>query len=499
MPTSFSLPRGARRLIVAPVAVAALLVGAGLPSQEATASPRDPQLVSALGTVLNDSRSKTESSAIVLDATDGTMLYGRNSTKALIPASNTKSLTAAAALETLGPSYRFKTDVIRRAKINNGVLEGRLYLKGYGDPTTRLSDLTSLAKQVRAAGIHTVEGKLVADSTFFDAQRYNPNWNKSYATDYYAAEISALTLAPNADLDSGTVYINYQPGKKGSKAKITTTPAAAAKYLKINNQTTTSASGTSTTIKVSRAWQSKTVTVTGRIATNRGTSSRLITVTRPDLYAAAVFRAELAKAGVKVLGSTTSLKIPAGSQKRIARDYSMPLSQLMTPFMKLSNNMHAEALTKTMGTLKGRPGNWTDGLSYTTGYLRTIGVPMTGVALVDGSGLTRGNRITPRALATLLQKAQAEPWFPIFRGALPVAGNRTRMVGGTLRNRMDGTAAANNARAKTGTLTGVTALSGYVTGADGRRYVFAMISNYSGSTPRPVENSFVIKLARWNG
>jgi serine-type D-Ala-D-Ala carboxypeptidase/endopeptidase (penicillin-binding protein 4) len=120
---------------------------------------------------------------------------------------------------------------------------------------------------------------------------------------------------------------------------------------------------------------------------------------------------------------------------------------------------------------------------------------MAGVSLTDGSGLTRRNQITGRAMARLLFKARKEPWFPTFYASFPVAGNRERMVGGTLRNRMTGTRAANNARGKTGTLTGVTALSGYVTGASGQKYVFVMLSNYTRSTPRPVENTFVIALA----
>jgi D-alanyl-D-alanine carboxypeptidase/D-alanyl-D-alanine-endopeptidase (penicillin-binding protein 4) len=223
----------------------------------------------------------------------------------------------------------------------------------------------------------------------------------------------------------------------------------------------------------------------------------MITVDRPELYAGAVFRAELAKAGVTIAGGTAIAPIPDASHRLVAVDRSMPLSQLLVPFMKLSNNMHAEALTKTMGTLKGRPGNWADGLSYTKAYLKSTGAPMAGVVLVDGSGLTRRNKLTPRALARFLDKIQDETWWPTFDRALPVAGNTQRMVGGTLRHRMNGTKAANNAHAKTGTLSGVTALSGYVTGADGRRYVFSMLSQYTGSTPRPVENTFVVTLAGW--
>jgi D-alanyl-D-alanine carboxypeptidase/D-alanyl-D-alanine-endopeptidase (penicillin-binding protein 4) len=175
----------------------------------------------------------------------------------------------------------------------------------------------------------------------------------------------------------------------------------------------------------------------------------------------------------------------------------MPLRKLLQPFLKLSNNMHAEALTKAMSAATGGPGSWTDGLHHTLAYLASIGTPMSHVKLVDGSGLTRANKITTRAMATVLWEVRSEAWFGDFYAALPVAGNRNRSVGGTLRSRMNGTRAANNAHAKTGTLTGVTALSGYVRGRDGRLYVFSMLSNYTGSTPRPVENTLVVALANW--
>jgi serine-type D-Ala-D-Ala carboxypeptidase/endopeptidase (penicillin-binding protein 4) len=458
----------------------------------------DTALVTRLNSVMKDSRVQhATSGAIVLDAKDGSQLYGRYADRAVTPASNTKILTAATALHVLGPGYRFKTEVIRRASLGaDGVLHGRLYLKGYGDPTTMQADYAALARQVRAYGIRRVSDKLVVDSTFFDSVRYNPNWSTGYASDYYAAQISALTVAPNTDYDSGTTIIKYAPGSRGKRAKITTVPAAAATYVKIVNKTTTSARGTSTSFWAHRAYGTNTITVNGRVPVGRS-GSWMITVDKPELYAGAVFRAELAKAGVTIAGGTAIAPIPDASRRLVAVDRSMPLSQLLVPFMKLSNNMHAEALTKTMGTLKGRPGNWDDGLSYTKAYLKSTGAPMAGVVLVDGSGLTRRNKLTPRALARFLDKIQDETWWPTFDRALPVAGNSNRMVGGTLRHRMNGTKAANKAHAKTGTLSGVTALSGYVTGADGRRYVFSMLSQYTGSTPRPVENTFVVTLAGW--
>jgi serine-type D-Ala-D-Ala carboxypeptidase/endopeptidase (penicillin-binding protein 4) len=480
------------------VVIAALSGAIRLAVSPPAQAVQDPGLVRKINSVMADSRvQRAKSSAVVLDATTGERVYSRNGIVPRIPASNTKILTAAAALETLGERFTFHTDVFRRDNLVNGVLYGPLYLKGYGDPTTRQSDFAALARQVKVAGITKVAGRLVVDSSYFDHVRYNPGWSTGYAADYYAAEISALTVSPNADFDSGTVIIRYAPGRTGQRAKITTIPAAAAAYLDIKNLTTTSAKGTSTTFSASRRHGSNTITVRGRVPVGRSAGYWQITVDKPELYAGAVFRAELAKQKIKVVASTVIGTTPLSNRKRVARDRSMTLANLLVPFMKLSNNMHAEALTKTMGRVKHGSGSWRSGLAVTTSYLRRIHVPMEGLSLTDGSGLTRQNQITGRALTKLLYKARKEPWFGSFYRSFPVAGNRERLVGGTLRNRMNHTRAAGNARAKTGTLTGVTALSGYVTGADGRKYVFSMLSNYSWGTPRPVENTFVITLAGW--
>jgi D-alanyl-D-alanine carboxypeptidase/D-alanyl-D-alanine-endopeptidase (penicillin-binding protein 4) len=465
----------------------------------ADASPADPGLNAKISSVMRDTRvTKARSAAIVLDGSDGRELYKRYAWRGTTPASNTKIVTAVTAMHTLGPNYRFKTEVIRRGRVGGGTLHGHLYLKGYGDPTLRQSDLRALAEQVRAAGIRTVTGSLVADASFFDNVRYNPNWSTAYADDYYAAEVSGLTLAPDADLNAGTVMINYAPGSAaGKRAKISFTPAAAKSYLRISNKAVTGKRGSATTFSASRSYGSATIQLRGRVPRDRATGHTLITVSRPDLYAAAVFRAELTRAGVAIRGTTKSIPTPATSRTVITRDTSMTLSKLLVPFLKLSNNSHAEALTKAMGARKGRPGNWADGLSYTKAYMKKLGAPMKEVRLKDGSGLTRANRLTARGLARVLYRVQRESWFPAFSAALPVAGNSDRMTGGSLRYRMTGTRAANNARAKTGSLTGVTSLSGYVRGRDGRRYVFSMLSEYSGTSPRPVEDKFVVALANW--
>jgi D-alanyl-D-alanine carboxypeptidase/D-alanyl-D-alanine-endopeptidase (penicillin-binding protein 4) len=493
-------PRVLPRLLAWSALMAVLVAGTtARPVAPAAAAISDPALATKVRTLMKDWRvQQARSSTLVLDATSGSTLYSRYGSRSTTPASNTKIATAAAAMHVLGPDYRFKTEVVRRGKVVNGTLRGNLYLKGFGDPTTLRSDFQALARSVAAKGIRRVSSKLVADASFFDSVRYSPYWSTGYASDYYAAQISALTAAPNADYDAGTVIVGYRAGTVGSRAKITVTPATAARYLTIRNDTRTGSRGSSDSVSMSRSLGTNVVTVSGRVPAG-GSGREWVTVHRPDLYAAALFRAELGKAGVRVDGVTTAATVPSGSRTVIARDRSMRLSALLVPFMKLSNNMHAEALTKAMAVKAGRAGTWANGLALTKAYLRSRGVPMTGVVLNDGSGLTRTNKLTTRALGVLLHRVQRESWFPAFYASLPVAGASDRMTGGTLRSRMRGTRAAGNAHAKTGSLTGVTALSGYVRGRNGRLYIFSMLSQYSGTSPRPVEDKVVVTLANHSG
>jgi D-alanyl-D-alanine carboxypeptidase/D-alanyl-D-alanine-endopeptidase (penicillin-binding protein 4) len=444
-------------VLAAPVALghpaqAAPVVGDPAGGATASTATSRARLTSTLSSILNDARSRTESDVSVLDAETGATVYARRATSASMPASNTKILTAVTAMHVLGPDYRFTTDVVRRGRVTDGVLHGSLYLVGHGDPTSRQSDYKALAARVRAAGISKITGRIVADGSFFDDQRYNPGWSTSYASEYYAAQTAALTVAPDADYDSGTVLVKVKGGARGARPTLSTTPGVAKKYVHLVNRATTTGS---TGVSLSRRLGGNTVTVRGHV--KAGTRwSGLVTVDRPELYAAAVFREELVRRDVDVEGGTRLGTTPPTQRTRVARDTSMTLSDLLVPFLKLSNNLHAEALTKTMGTLDGAPGSWPAGLARTSAYLKELGVPTKGVTLTDGSGVTRRNRLTPVALTTVLVKVRDEPWWPAFDHALPVAGVDSHWVGGTLRHRMNGTRAAKNAHAKTGSLTGVT-------------------------------------------
>nr|BFE83018.1 hypothetical protein GCM10020093_056190 [Planobispora longispora] len=199
---------------------------------------------------------------------------------------------------------------------------------------------------------------------------------------------------------------------------------------------------------------------------------------------------------MRVLGRTARGAAPSGAAT-VAERRSMPLGELLVPFMKLSNNMHAEILTKSIGREVSGAGTWSAGLAAITSFAQANRMPT--LRMRDGSGLSRVDGLTPGGVTGMLLALRSQPWFDTWYGSLPVAGEADRMVGGTLRSRMRGTPAAGNVRAKTGSLTGVTSLSGYVTGADGEPLVFSiMINQYLSASPKDVEDKIAIRLARFS-
>ena len=479
----------------------ALLTQPG-PAQAAATLPTaagDTALAAKLAGVLKDSRvTKATVGVVVAESSSGTELYTRSSSTALKPASNMKLLTSAAALDLLGPDATFSTEVFSPAG-PSGATVSRLYLRGNGDPTVRESDLRSLAAQVEAAGVRRVTGSVIGDGGFFDNDKYNNYWNPRDYNSSYAAQISGLTLSPSSALRVGTVNVTYNPGSaRGKRAVLGVVPALAGGYLKLVNKTTTGTTGSGSTIGVRRTNGTNTVTVTGRVALKRGTATAVVTVSNPARYAAHVFTRMLESMGVAVDGAPTTGSLPS-SRVRLASDTSVPVSAIVRMLMKPSNNGMTEHLIKTLGRVGDKPGTWAAGSARVLSWLRTTqSVPGT-VRIVDGSGLAHTNRVTARVLVRALQYARTRSWFGTFYDALPVAGISDPAIGGTLTSRMVKTAAQGNLRAKTGTLSGVTALSGYVADRDGRLYTFSMLGSYRSSTPRPVFDKLGATLAGWDG
>ncbi|TDU86784.1 D-alanyl-D-alanine carboxypeptidase/D-alanyl-D-alanine-endopeptidase (penicillin-binding protein 4) [Kribbella voronezhensis] len=492
------LPRVSSRGLVA--VAAAVAATAGLVTQSvgapAPAAVQATPLQQQLDTLLQDPRyDGSQVGLVVRDATTGETLYDHDGGSRLLPASNTKLFSSTAAMHTLGADYRFHTDALATAQVTAGKLRGNLYLKGFGDPTSLESDYVGLAQQLAKAGIRRIDGDLIADDTYFDKVRLGDSWAWDDEPFYYSAQISALTLAPNTDYDSGTAIVESRPGATvGAPVNLTLVPAN--DVIKLVNTATTGAAGSANTLTIERDHGTNIVRVTGSVPAGAAVGQEWVTVWEPELYAADVFRRALTAQGIKVVGHLRTSATPA-TARRLARDESMTVGELMTPFLKLSNNMHAETLVKAMGAVAAASGSWSAGLDVVTDYAQSVGVDTSKIRLSDGSGLSRKVNVTAKSVTDILLAAQHEPWFQQWYDALPIAGNPNRFVGGTLRSRMANTPAANNLHGKTGSLTGVTALSGYVTTKDGRKLVFSMISNNYLSSPRSVEDAVGVLLASW--
>ncbi|MEU6303939.1 D-alanyl-D-alanine carboxypeptidase/D-alanyl-D-alanine endopeptidase [Streptomyces chartreusis] len=493
---SGSRPNSRSRLWTWPLAVALVAAVLG-PGAQAGADSDRTGLPEAVEKILGDPRMEGGVAGVVIaDAASGELLYQHLPATRLMPASNTKLATSAAAMEVLGPDHRFGTDVLATGRQSGSRLKGDLYLRGTGDPTLLAADYDGLAERIAAAGITRVDGRLVADDTRFDDRRLGRSWAADDESSYYSAQISALGVAPDTDYDTGTVIVTVRPGAAaGDEPVVTVTPDT--DYVDIEVDADTVAAGGANDLTVEREHGTNTVVVSGTTPVGGAGAKEWVTVWEPTGYAAAVFRDALAQHGVKVAGPTrTGLATPA-TARRLASHDSMPLKDLLVPFMKLSNNMHAEILTKAMGHKVSGEGSWDAGLAAIGGYLKGVGLDTGKLRQVDGSGLSRMDNFTAGQLVQLLLAVRSEPWYADWHRSLPVACAPDRFVGGTLRSRMCGTPAALNARAKTGSLTGASALSGYVTDAAGRELVYGIIlNNYLASSVKPLEDAIVVTLAR---
>lgn len=488
---------------LAALLLAGALTGSAHPYQKAAApapaSAVDDLAVTIDGILADPRLDGAQAAVVVRHAETGATLYARNPDQRLMPASNTKLFTSVAALDLLGPDHRFTTSVLATGARHGSVLHGDLYLRGTGDPTMLYPDYEELAAKVAASGVRTVLGHLVADDTWFDDVRYGTNWSWDDEDQYYNAGISALSAAGDTDYDAGTVIVEASPAATaGRPATVTLTPSTG--YVTVVNRSTTVPADGEDTLTIRREHGTNTIVVDGTVPVGGGSTKEWVAVWEPTRYAADLFRRALAARGVRVLNGTRSgLATPAGARPLASHD-SMTLAELYRPFLKLSNNMHAEVLAKSLGRVEAGEGSWGAGLRVISNHVRAeYGVDATRLRLADGSGLSRWDNIAPAEITDLLIAARSRPWFATWYDTLPIAGNPDRMVGGTLRNRMRGTPAANNVHAKTGTLTGASALSGYVTDADGEPLVFSIIfNNYLSGAPTDLQDAIAIVLATFS-
>ncbi|GLU47869.1 D-alanyl-D-alanine carboxypeptidase/D-alanyl-D-alanine endopeptidase [Nocardiopsis ansamitocini] len=482
---------------VSVVAVAALIGPAATPAAADPVAGPVADLRADISALLDSPELQGATSGVTVRSLDsGELLYGNDAATPLIPASNAKLLTSAAALDVLGPDHTFRTTVDAGEDPGDGVVEGDLILRGTGDPTLTATVFDALAAEVAGSGVTLVTGDLLADDTWFDDQRLGADWDPTDEPYYYASQISALTVAANSDFDTGVVNATAAPGVlPGLAVDPELVPAGA--NLQIVDQATTGEPDSVATLGVNRAPGTNTFGFTGSLPAGGSAFQTLRTVHEPTDHAAHLFAAALEAEGVEIAGEVRRGSAP-GTVHQLVEHESMPLQDLLVPFMKLSNNGHAEILVKAIGHEALGEGTWEAGLAEVEEAINRLGVTTDDLELTDGSGLSHTNLVRADLIDDLLTEATDQPWFEVWKTSLPLAGEADRLVGGTLAQRMRGTAAEANVYAKTGSLTGASALSGYVTTADGEELAFSIVNNgYPGIPPRAVQDAIAVRLAEF--
>lgn len=416
------------------------------------------------------------SAVSIRSASTGQLLYSYNGETRLTPASNMKLFTAAAALEILGPQYRFDTEIWTDGAVKWNGLVGNLYLKGKGDPTLLPKDLDTLAKSLRSKGIAYITGDLIADDTWYDDVRYSIDLPWSDEAEYYGAQISALTASPDLDYDAGTIRIDITPAKKENEPPIIKV-FPKLDLFKVHNLATTVSDLEKSSLKISREHGTNNLKVEGEIPIETETLKKWVSVWDTSNYALSLFEKSLKDHGIKLIGKTRKGSVPIKSDV-LAKHSSIKLSELLVPFMKLSNNTHAEMLIKEMGKVKENKGSWGAGIQADIDVLEKLGIPVEKLVIRDGSGISHMNLVEADIITKLLFNIQDAKWFDDFYHSLPVSGVNDKLVGGTLAKRFTKGDLKGNVIAKTGSLTNVSSLSGYTKDKYGDPIIFSILLNH---------------------
>jgi len=405
---------------------------------------------------------------VVQVAETGEVLFRREAERRFVPASNTKLVTAAVGLHELGAAYRWRTRLLAEGALRNGTLEGDLWVVGSGDPSVTRIELGRWAAAVAAAGIRRIAGDVVGDDRAFDGPQWSAGWMWDDLYTGWSAGVSGLQLWPNA------VRARLVPGDSVGAAAVLRTPEDEP-ALPISVRVRTGAPESEVRLRWIPSPEGGPVALDGWIPAGADSVRLSLAPRHPTPFLLWHLGRALADAGIRIGGHLRRARpgeIAAADPSWETEFVSDSLGGILSQLLKPSDNQIAESLLRTLGREKGRTGSAREGLRVIQSTLSEWGIAPGAISLTDGSGLSRYNQVTPNAVSRLLRTMWRQPEFATFADALPIAG-----VDGTLEARMLGMPAAGNVRAKTGSLSSVRALSGYLTDGDGETLIFSLLLN----------------------
>jgi D-alanyl-D-alanine carboxypeptidase/D-alanyl-D-alanine-endopeptidase (penicillin-binding protein 4) len=502
MVTSRRLPRRrAGAALSAGLAALLLAFGAIAATPQVTTAPAvqgpTPTLSAQIDGVIGQPRFAGADWGISIVSLDtGRSLYAHHADQLFQPASTAKLFTAAITLSELRPDYRIPTRVMASGEIRNGRLDGPLILYGMGDPTLGSDTTTSdwpdqLAAQLAAQGLRHVHGDLIADATYFAGPVMGSGWEAIDLQSWFAVPATALSVRENQ------VDVTVTPASAaGGHAVISFDPADA--MPGVVSEVTTSEARTRNDINLYRAPGDSILYAFGNIAARSPAQNYKLAVPDPARFAGSLLREALVRHGIQLDGNLTSLQWPrrdnalTAQARTLAEVLSPPVSEILQRGLKRSQNLYLQNLLLLAGVKAQAYAEQTEG---STGFITTerwgiramhellerVGITPSASLIEEGTGLSRRNLATPNAMARLLAFLATQPYAAALKESLPIAG-----VDGTLQWRMRNTPAENNVHAKTGSMSFVHCMAGYVTTADGERLAFAiMLNNYDPPSGAP--------------
>lgn len=409
------------------------------------------------------------------------ILYSRDAQKYFTPASNAKLLTTAAALQQLGANFRIRTSIYQSG---NGVLR----VVGRGDPSLSDTQLQTLAKQLRQKGITQIK-QLIADDSYIQGDIVNSTWQWEDIQSDYGAPVTSFILNQNV------FSLKLVPQVVGKTPQLAWDDINEATRWRVNNQSITVAKNQPSFINVNRDLSGTILRIQGQIAADSQPYLVSLPVVDPNYYILRRFRTILATE--KITLGQTLVATSSANEQELAAVQSPPLSALLMETNQNSNNLYAEALLRALAFKQPRVANKNTadiGLEVIKTSLTQLGVDSTGYVLIDGSGLSRRNLVTPEALVQTLRGIAKTPSASVYRASLPIAGKS-----GTLKGRFVNTPAVGIVQAKTGTLSGAISLSGYVNSSQYEPLAFSILVNQSEQSPsvlRQAIDEIVVLLAQ---